>query len=450
MSKELLFRALRNEEVERAPWVPFAGVHAGFLKGYNAEEVLKDGDKLYESLIEVHRLYTPDGMPIVFDLQLEAEVLGCELQWAEFAPPSVKTHPLKEEMKIPCKCKIPTKDDGRLPMVLDVMTRMKQEVGDDTALYGLICGPLTLASHLRGSDFFMDMIKEADYAKKLVDFCAEVSFAMIDYYVEVGMDVIAVVDPIVSQVSPRHFKSIMSEAFTAVFDYIRSKGAFSSFFVCGNATRQLDVMCKTGPDSISIDENVDIKKAKEVTDGYDIVVGGNIPLTTTMLFGNQKDNMKYVVDMIDSMDCNKNLIVAPGCDLPYDVPVENCIGVAQAAINTDQVRMMVENYEAEDESIEIDLPDYQNLKRPLVEVFTLDSATCAACTYMMNSALVAEEHYGDKIDVVEYKYNVKENIARCKKMEVAQLPSMYINGELKWSSIIPNKEELFEAIESVL
>jgi len=111
---------------------------------------------------------------------------------------------------------------------------------------------------------------------------------------------------------------------------------------------------------------------------------------------------------------------------------------------------MVENYEAEDESIEIDLPDYQNLKRPLVEVFTLDSATCAACTYMMNSALVAEEHYGDKIDVVEYKYNVKENIARCKKMEVAQLPSMYINGELKWSSIIPNKEELFEAIESVL
>ena len=27
--KELLFRTLRHEETERAPWVPFAGVHAG-------------------------------------------------------------------------------------------------------------------------------------------------------------------------------------------------------------------------------------------------------------------------------------------------------------------------------------------------------------------------------------------------------------------------------------
>ncbi len=31
---------------------------------------------------------------------------------------------------------------------------------------------------------------------------------------------------------------------------------------------------------------------------------------------------------------------------------------------------------------------------------------------------------------------------------VTNLPSLYINGELKWSSIIPGREELFEAIES--
>jgi uroporphyrinogen decarboxylase len=451
MGKELVFQTLRHEKTERAPWVPFAGVHAGKLKGYTAEEVLKDGDKLYESLIEVNKLYTPDGMPIVFDLQIEAEILGCELLWARDNPPSVMTHPLMgSEKKIPCKCTIPTRESGRIPMILDVMKRVKAEIGDETALYGLICGPFTLASHLRGSEIFMDMIMDPKYVKELVDFCAEVCFAMTDYFVEAGMDVIAVVDPLVSQISPAHFSEMLSDGFTATFDYIRTKEVFSSFFVCGNATVQMDVMCQTKPDSVSVDENVNIKVAKEVTDKYNISIGGNIPLTTTMLFGNQQDNMKYVVDMIDSID-NHNLIVAPGCDMPYDVPIENTIAVAQAVLATEETREMVKNYEAASTlDIEIDLPDYANLDKPLVEAFLLDPLACAACTYMKDAARIQKDDFGDKIDVSYFQYNVKEDIARTMKMEVKQLPSIYINGELKWSSIIPSQKEFAEEIEKLL
>ena len=49
--KEILFKVLRNEPTDMVPWVPFAGVHAGKLVGYNAEEVLKDGDKLFKALM---------------------------------------------------------------------------------------------------------------------------------------------------------------------------------------------------------------------------------------------------------------------------------------------------------------------------------------------------------------------------------------------------------------
>ena len=104
---------------------------------------------------------------------------------------------------------------------------------------------------------------------------------------------------------------------------------FSSFFVCGNATKQIEVMCKTGPDSVSVDENVNLAAAKEVTAKYNITIGGNIPLTTTMLHGTQEDNMKGVIDLIDSLD-HFNLIVSPGCDMPYDTPIENTIACAQA------------------------------------------------------------------------------------------------------------------------
>lgn len=453
--KDLLFQTLRHEETERAPWVPFAGVHAGKLKGYDATEMLTDADKAFESLMEVNRLYKPDGQPVIFDLQIEAECLGCGLTWAKDCPPSVSSHPLdgsdEEPPVTPCDCTIPTKESGRIPYVLEVMRRMKDAVGDTTALYGLICGPFTLASHLRGNNLFTDMYDFEDEAASLFAFCKRVCMRMIDYYVEAGMDVIAVVDPLISQISTDHFMQFMSEPYTEIFEYIREKGVFSSFFVCGDATRNVEAMCKTKPDSISVDENVNLLAAKKVSDRYNVAIGGNIPLTSVMLLGNQQDNMKFTVDLLDSVKVKKNFILAPGCDMPYDVPVENCIGVAQAAIETDAVREMVKNYQAaEVDTSQVVLPDYEHLKKPLVEVFTLDSAQCAACGYMMGAASQALETFGDAIDVVEYKFIYKENIARCVKMGVPNLPSMYINGQLKYRSIIPTKEELEQAVREAI
>lgn len=450
--KELILATLRHEETPQVAWVPFAGVHAGQLIGCNAREVLSNGDNLYNALMEVHKLYKPSGLPIIFDLQVEAECLGCELTWADDAPPSVSAHPMEddEDLATPCDCTIPTKEDGRIPMILDVMKRVKETLGEETALYGLICGPFTLAAHLRGNDIFMDMFDDPEAVEDFLDYCCKVAKAMAGYYIEAGMDVIAVVDPLISQISSNHFEEFMTKPFTELFAHIRELGACSSFFVCGDATRNIEVMCHTKPDAISVDENVNLLAAKEITDKYNVCIGGNIPLTTIMLHGTQQDNMKYVIDLLDSMPDKRNFILSPGCDMPYAVPVENTIGAVQAVTQPDEVREMVKNYVAVDDDIEIELPDYDNLTKPFMEVFTLDSATCAACTYMMGAATEAKATFGDQIDMIEYKFTEKENIARCKKMGVKNLPSIYINGQLKFSSIVPSKEELEAAIKEVL
>ena len=249
-------------------------------------DIITDEETLVRALLEVNRLYKPDGQPVVFDLQLEAEVLGCGLVWADDCPPSVSSHPLADTMTVPCRCTLPTAESGRMPMVLSAMRRMKEAVGDTTALYGLLCGPFTLASHLRGNDIFMDMFDDEDYVKDLLGFCADCAKRMSDLYLDAGMDVIAVVDPLVSQISSDHFEEFLSAPYTELFRYLREeKQAFSSFFVCGNATRNIEVMCRTAPDSISVDENVDILAAKAICDKYNVAIGGNIPLTSIMLHG---------------------------------------------------------------------------------------------------------------------------------------------------------------------
>lgn len=269
---------------------------------------------------------------------------------------------------------------------------------------------------------------------------------MSQMYIDAGMDVIAVVDPLVSQVSPKHIEKMLSEGFKAVFDFIRSKGVFSSFFVCGNATKQIEVMCKMGPDSVSVDENVNLAGAKETTDKYNITIGGNIPLTTTMLHGTQEDNMKGVIDLIDSVD-HHNLIVSPGCDMPYDTPIENTIACAQAVKHPDSTRELIKNYEVVIDDSDVEIPDYENLDKVLIECFLLDPEQCAACTYMLASV---EDNWDDLKDMADYrvyKYFIKEDIARTRKMGIANLPTMCINGEQKFISIIPSKEELIEAVK---
>ena len=35
-------------------------------------------------------------------------------------------------------------------------------------MFGLVCGTFTLASHLRGTDIFLDMIDDPDYVRVLI------------------------------------------------------------------------------------------------------------------------------------------------------------------------------------------------------------------------------------------------------------------------------------------
>ena len=68
-------------------------------------------------------------------------------------------------------------------------------------------------------------------------------------------------------------------------------------------------------------------------------------------------------------------------------------------------------------------------------------------TYMLASVEDNWDEPKDMADYRVYKYFIKEDIARTRKMGIANLPTMCINGEQKYISIIPSKEELIEAVK---
>jgi uroporphyrinogen-III decarboxylase len=204
--KETLLQAIQGKPTERPAWVPFVGCHGGKLIGKTATEYLSSPELLEQGLRKAIELYRPDGLPIMFDLQVEAEILGCELRWADEVPPAVVSHPLVNGTI----ADLPefSADKGRFPLVLEAMDKLVADLGDEVAFYGLVCGPFTLALHLLGNDIFLQMFDDPEGVKEIINYCADVAIKSAQVYVDHGASVIAAVDPMTSQISPGTFRGI--------------------------------------------------------------------------------------------------------------------------------------------------------------------------------------------------------------------------------------------------
>ena len=77
-------------------------------------------------------------------------------------------------------------------------------------MVGLFCGPLTLASHLAGVRIFTDVYKNKEFAHEVLRFASEVIALSARYYVEMGCDVIGLVDPVSSQIKAPTFREFVT------------------------------------------------------------------------------------------------------------------------------------------------------------------------------------------------------------------------------------------------
>ncbi|TKG94606.1 uroporphyrinogen decarboxylase [Puteibacter caeruleilacunae] len=444
---ELVAKAMKMEEVERIPWIPFVGCHAGELIGTTATEYLKSTDLIVKGAKAAVEKYNPDGIPVTFDLQIEAEALGCKLNWEDDNPPAVISHPLSEgtkleDLKVPCSCK------ARIPVVMEATRRLKDEY-PDLAIYGLITGPFTLALHLMGTDVFMKMFEDPDYLHSVMKFCTDVSKFMAGNYIESGADVVAVVDPMTSQIDPMSFETFVSPYVTDLFDFIRDAGALSSFFVCGNAEQNIEVMCDCKPDNVSIDENIPLDFVKKIALEKGVSFGGNMKLTVVLLMGTTEDSQRDALECMD-IGGKKGFLLAPGCDLPMATPAENLEAVAEL-VHNELLQGELRASEAKGSSVEkLDLAGHWDDSKVVIDVITLDSSSCAPCQYMVKAVEIAAEKYGDNVVWKEHRIKEKEGVQMMATLGVQNIPTIVMDGELEFISQIPPVEKIQDRIDVYL
>lgn len=442
--KERVMRAIRREVVDRVPWVPFVGCHGAALLGCAADDYLRSADLIVRGVTAAIARYRPDGIPVMFDLQVEAEALGCALTWAKENPPAVTSHPLANGMAL-ADLRLPGADSGRIGMVLDATRRLRRQ-HPDTAIYGLITGPFTLALHLLGTDIFMNMFDAPDAVQRLLQFCSEVCQAMAAHQVAAGCDVIAIVDPMTSQIGPEQFREFVTPAAKPVFDAIRAAGALGSFFVCGHAQQNLKVMCECGPDNISVDENIPLQAVREICEPMGVSFGGNLQLTSVLLLGKPIDAQRNALACLE-VGGDRGFILAPGCDLPYATPPANLEAVTRVAMDPYE-REVVRSMAAESfDGDQLDLSEYGQQDKVVVDIITLDSEACAPCQYMVDAVRKVAPEFEGIVEWREHKIKYRESLVFMTSLMVRNVPTICIDGQITFVSRIPPRDELVAAIQ---
>jgi len=79
-----------------------------------------------------------------------------------------------------------------------------------------------------------------------------------------------------------------------------------------------------------------------------------------------------------------------------------------------------------------------------IDVLTLDSVQCAACGYMMESIAALPDDVQAMIEYTEWSIKNKDGVGKFLELKGKVLPTICIERDLVFESIIPQYEELID------
>jgi MtaA/CmuA family methyltransferase len=267
-----------------------------------------------------------EGFKVPFDVCIEAEALGSEVNWGRIdRNPSVASHPIKElgALRVPENLM----EMGRFPMKHSTIEKLHKKYGDTVPIVNQVIGPMSLAGHLFGIEQFCIWIKKkpVEQVKEALMRIADINIMDARRSLCMGADIISIGDPSATSdiLSPEFFRDIM----VPVYKYIVSKVASPcTLHICGNTMAYLPYLPDSNIDLISVDAQVDLGFAKSIL-GKKVALGGSIPTISALLFGTPKQVTDAAIHSIKSgVD-----VLMPACGIPPRTSLENIRAMVNVA-----------------------------------------------------------------------------------------------------------------------
>ncbi len=336
--KENIIAVLSGEEVNVAPAISVTQI--GIVEAMEKTDAFwpeahSDPEKMATLGSSLYELVGLECARIPFCLTVEAEAMGCRVDLGgEDKTPLVMDSPFQNANDI----KIPEDflNNGRIPVVLEAVKKLKERYGDSIPIIVGITGPFTLTGHLLGVERMVRYMRlRPNEIESAVDKALEVSIEYAIALSEIGPDVICVADPTSATelINPLQFKTIVKPRLEDLSREISTKKVLH---ICGSAEPILKDMASIGYDGISVEEKVDVKWAKDELKGGGKIIrvggrtmsmGGETPpkligniSSTQTLFRGSPDEVKCKVKEVLEAGVD---VLAPSCGLAPRSPLEN-------------------------------------------------------------------------------------------------------------------------------
>jgi uroporphyrinogen decarboxylase len=330
-SRERVLRALALQKGDRIPVVPFIITFAAKYAGFKFIQYAKNTEVLVKSQIAMARRFKVDAVYVDSDPVIEIESMGAEVRYPEDESPTASRPAVKTAADIK-SLKMPDPErDGRLPVWLNAIRNLKEEVGDELAVFGSTNGPFQATAQLLGiAEACKCMYRNPSLINDLLNLTTEVVTDFVKAEIKAGADAIVVGDAMSSPtvISPRHFEQF---SFPFIRRVMHQAGEAVPFIlhICGDATRIIDKMVETGTRYLEVDSYVDLARVRR-NFGSSVGIIGNIS-PSLLLNGNAKQVEDSCRGAIEAAGGTGAYILGSGCELPKNTPYENLDAMVHAA-----------------------------------------------------------------------------------------------------------------------
>ncbi|MDD4250447.1 MAG: MtaA/CmuA family methyltransferase, partial [Methanosarcina sp.] len=290
--KERLYRALRKQPVDRMPAVCFtqtATVEQMEACGAFWPEAHADATKMATLAEAGHTLIGFEAVRVPFDITAEAELFGCGIKAGDLKQqPSVIKHVVKNLEDLD-KLREYNLNEGRISQVLEAVKILSEKYGKELPIIGSMIGPFSLAQHLNGDAWFGNLFTGEEVVPALLDFCSDFNIAYAKAMAENGMDTLAIIDPTASYelIGGEFYEKYALPYQKKIVDAMKELDIATVLHICGNTTKGLSIMEKTGVEGISVDQRVDIATAKGNVENALII--GNLDPVAVLWNGTPED-----------------------------------------------------------------------------------------------------------------------------------------------------------------
>jgi [methyl-Co(III) methanol-specific corrinoid protein]:coenzyme M methyltransferase len=324
-SRERVLKLFAGEEIDRPPCFSGMGnVTAEGMKkfGYKFAAIHSDAKMMADAAASSYKLFGFECAVVPFDLCVEAEALGCEINvyshLEDILYPTIKTKLIntEDEMEIQLQSDIASR--GRVPMMKEVIRLLKEDIGNDVAIGAHVLGPFTLAGQIMELNTLLKLsFKKPDKIGALLDMMADALITIAKEYVDAGADYITVREMGATSdvLSPRVFKNLILPYLKKIFTKVKTK---SVIHICGKTNDIAGFMVESGATAISVDQKNDVVETrKKIGDGP--LLFGNYDPYNILVSGTEeqvRETMKQCMD-------NGVNAVWPGCDIWPTVPPDN-------------------------------------------------------------------------------------------------------------------------------